>query len=64
MPFLIKVPNVEGSNICKFWKSPNVGFVKVNWDASLNLKSGMVSLGCVIRNEDGSVIDRCEMQCL
>jgi hypothetical protein len=53
---LLKVPNVEGSNICKSWKPPNAGFVKVNWDASLNLKSGMVGLGCVIRNEDGYVI--------
>jgi len=53
---LLKVPNVEGSNICKSWKLPNAGFVKVNWDASLNPKSSLVGLGCVIRNENGYVI--------
>jgi ribonuclease HI len=53
---LLKVPNAEGSNICKFWKPPHVGFGKVNWDASLNLNSGMVGMGCVIRNEEGVVI--------
>jgi hypothetical protein len=30
--------------------------MKVNWDASLNLKAGMVGLGCVIRDEDGFVV--------
>jgi ribonuclease HI len=30
--------------------------MKVNWDASLNLKAGMVGLGCVIRDDDGFVV--------
>jgi hypothetical protein len=53
---LLTTPNAEETNICKFWKIPSAGFVKVNWDASLNSKSGWVGLGCVIRNEEGSVL--------
>jgi ribonuclease HI len=53
---LLKVPNAEGSNKSKLWKLPDAGFMKVNWDASLNLKSGMVGLRCVIRNKDGYVV--------
>jgi hypothetical protein len=48
--------NADGSNICKFWKPPMTSFVKVNWDASLNVNSALVGLGCVIRNMDGFVI--------
>jgi len=45
-----------GSYNCKFWKPPVAGFLKVNWDASLNINSKLVGLGCVIRNEEGCVI--------
>jgi hypothetical protein len=54
---LLRVLAVEGSNGGKLWKFPEAGFMKVNWDASLNLKAGVVGLGYVIRNEDGFVVD-------
>jgi hypothetical protein len=53
---LLKVSNAEGSNRSKLWKPPDAEFMKVNWNTSLNLKSSMVGLGCVIRNDDGYVI--------
>jgi hypothetical protein len=31
-------------------------FVKINWDASLNVKSTLIGLGCVIRNAEGFVV--------
>jgi hypothetical protein len=33
-----------------------LGFVKVNWDVSLNLRASVVGLGCVIRNDEGLVV--------
>jgi hypothetical protein len=30
--------------------------MKVNWDASLNLNAGIVSLDCVIRNDEGLLV--------
>lgn len=53
---LVRAPVVETLNRSIFWKSPYVGFLKVNWNASLNLNAGIVGLGCVIRNEDGLVV--------
>jgi len=38
----------DNLNISKFWKILDVGFVKVNWDASLNLREGIVGLRCVL----------------
>jgi len=40
----------------KFWKCPNPGYIKVNWDASLNVRKGVIGLGCVIRNSDGVIV--------
>jgi hypothetical protein len=53
---LIRAPLVETLNRSIFWKSLDVGFLKVNWDAFLNLNAGIVGLGCVIRNEEGLVV--------
>ncbi|XP_062171126.1 uncharacterized protein LOC133876913 [Alnus glutinosa] len=50
------VSYADGSNFCKLWKPPVAGFLKVNWDASLNVKSELVGLGCVIRNVEGFVV--------
>jgi hypothetical protein len=40
----------------KVWKLPDMGFWKVNWDASVNIKERVIGLGCVIRNEEGIVM--------
>jgi hypothetical protein len=62
MPWLPKnkplsmVSSVDSSNSCKFWKPPVAGFVKINWDASLNVKSALIGMGCVIRNAEGFVV--------
>jgi hypothetical protein len=53
---LVRTPVVDNLNISKFWKIPDVGFVKVNWDVSLNLRDGIVGLRCVIRNDEGLVV--------
>jgi ribonuclease HI len=33
-----------------------LGYVKVNWDASLNVRNGVVGLGYVIRSDDGVIV--------
>jgi ribonuclease HI len=43
-------------NSSKSWKCPDLGCVKVNWDASLNARNEVVGLGCVIRNNDGVIV--------
>jgi len=44
------------SNSSKIWKPPNTTSFKVNWDASLNINSELVGIGCVLRDRDGVVI--------
>lgn len=43
-------------NSSKSWKCIDLGYVKVNWDAFLNVRNGIVGLGCVIRNDDGVIV--------
>jgi ribonuclease HI len=43
-------------NSNKSWKCPDLGYVKVNWDASLNVRNGVVGLGCVNRSDDGVIV--------
>jgi len=43
-------------NYGKLWKPLATGSIKVNWDASLNVNSELVGMGCVIRNGEGIVI--------
>lgn len=50
------ISTVDSSISCKFWKPPGAGFVKINWDASLNVKSALIGMGCVIRNAEGFVV--------
>jgi hypothetical protein len=38
------------------WKAPIQGWVKLNWDATLCLKHGLVGMGVVIRNGEGRVL--------
>jgi hypothetical protein len=40
----------------KFWEPHVAGFVKINWDASLNVSSALVGMGFVIRDADGFVV--------
>jgi ribonuclease HI len=40
----------------KLWKSPTSGFIKVNWDPSLNVNYDLVGMVCVIRNGEGIVL--------
>ncbi|XP_042958163.1 uncharacterized protein LOC122293740 [Carya illinoinensis] len=38
------------------WKAPAKDQVKVNWDATLNIKEGRMGIGVVIRDENGDVM--------
>lgn len=38
------------------WKKPEVGEVKVNWDAAFNQKTMKMGVGIVIRDEKGEVL--------
>jgi len=40
----------------KLWKPPTSGFIKVNWDPSLNVNYDLVGMVCVIRNGEGIVL--------
>jgi hypothetical protein len=53
---LVMAATSVGSNCSKIWKPPNATSFKVNWDASLNINSELVGIGCVLRDRDGVVI--------
>ena len=38
------------------WSRPSVGFVKINWDASIDPKGGCMGVGLVARNHEGRVL--------
>ncbi|XP_042958184.1 uncharacterized protein LOC122293773 [Carya illinoinensis] len=38
------------------WEKPEDGWVKVNWDASLNLKERRMGAGIIIRDEQGEAL--------
>jgi ribonuclease HI len=38
------------------WKAPESGWLKVNWDASVEKNQGRMGFGVVVRNEKGDVI--------
>ncbi|KAF5470790.1 hypothetical protein F2P56_011279 [Juglans regia] len=38
------------------WKKPEVGSLKVNWDAAVNLEEGRIGIGVLIRDHDGLVM--------
>jgi hypothetical protein len=38
------------------WKPPPIGVVKVNWDASLNVKEHYIGIGIVARDHYGNVL--------
>ncbi|XP_059431505.1 uncharacterized protein LOC132165008 [Corylus avellana] len=45
------------------WSAPLQGWVKANWDAALDRKSGWMGLGVVIRDSQGNMVAaRCEVQ--
>jgi hypothetical protein len=48
-----KVDTMDDS---KIWKNPNLGIVKANWDASINLRAGVIGLDCVFLNDEGLVV--------
>lgn len=41
------------------WKKPNMGQVKVNWDAAINKKQRKVEIGVAIRDEMGEALTAC-----
>ncbi|XP_062149801.1 uncharacterized protein LOC133858359 [Alnus glutinosa] len=53
---VLSAPVVQSLNGCKIWKPLDVGFLKVNWDASVNVNVGVIGLGCVIRNDEGIIM--------
>ncbi len=53
---MLRAPVVQSLIGCKVWKPPDVGFLKVNWNAFVNVNAGVIGLGCVIRNEEGLVM--------
>jgi hypothetical protein len=53
---LLRTPVGQDLTGGKVWKLPDIGFWKVNWDALVNVKEGVIGLGCVIRNEEGLVM--------
>jgi hypothetical protein len=38
------------------WSRPSVGFVKINWDASIDPRGGCMGVGLVARNHEGRVL--------
>lgn len=50
---MVVKPGVDTLVNSKIWKNSNLGIVKANWDASINLKAGVIGLDFVIRNDEG-----------
>jgi hypothetical protein len=50
---MVRQLNTNTFNSSKLWTSPNLECGKVNCDASLNSRNGVIGLGCVIRNDEG-----------
>jgi hypothetical protein len=38
------------------WKPPALGSLKINWDAGIDRDRGVVGIGIVVRNHEGSLI--------
>jgi hypothetical protein len=56
------IPNAESaSHYVVQWMKPLEGFVKINWDASVNKSQKKMGVGVVVRDSDGAVV---AMYCL
>lgn len=49
-------PEVDTMDGSKIWKNPNLGIVKAIWDASINLRAGVIGFVCVFRNDEELVM--------
>jgi hypothetical protein len=53
---MVVKPGVDTLDSSKIWKNPDLVIVKANWDASINLRAGVIGLGCVIQNDEELVV--------
>lgn len=49
-------PTTIGGSTTSLWLAPPVNFVKVNWDAAVDIAHGKMEIGVVIRNSNGEVL--------
>ncbi|KAF5476174.1 hypothetical protein F2P56_007909 [Juglans regia] len=59
------IANSQGNNIERrnqVWQRPKENYIKVNWDAALDLKGRKAGLGVIIRDEDGEPLVAVEGQ--
>ncbi|XP_059446669.1 uncharacterized protein LOC132178236 [Corylus avellana] len=47
--------NVDAISSSSHWQNPPSGWVKANWDAGVNQRTGRVGLGVVIRDHHGKM---------
>jgi hypothetical protein len=50
------LPPMVVANTPPKWRLPDDGWMKANWDASLNKMSRNMSVGVVVRNDQGQVV--------
>ncbi|XP_042941372.1 uncharacterized protein LOC122276027 [Carya illinoinensis] len=59
-PRQVQSPVIEGSKGIRIkiskWVKPKAGFLKINWDASLDVKQGVMGMGIIIRNDQGEAM--------
>ena len=49
-----EVPDTSGE---EKWKPPSENTLKINWDATVDLKKGIIGLGIIVRDERGDFIE-------
>jgi hypothetical protein len=54
---MINTKRQRSSNMCVMpWKKPPMGFVKLNWDASVDRKGKKMGIGLIVRDHAGGVV--------
>ena len=51
-----EMPRLPGEPRQLRWTAPSVGWLKVNWDASLNKNKGWMGYGVVTRDDKGRLV--------
>ena len=45
-----------GNSETVYWTKPPIGVIKINWDAALDLQTGLAGLGTIARDHEGRVL--------
>jgi hypothetical protein len=49
-------PRDIGMEACQKWRAPALGWVKLNWDASVEMETRRMGYGALVRDERGLMV--------